>query len=41
MVLGQKVELKIEGLLTIDKVEEKLKQWETGQSDPKIISEVL
>lgn len=41
MVLGQKAELKIEGLLTIDKVEEKLEQWKTGQLDPKTINDVL
>ncbi|HNP67039.1 MAG TPA: hypothetical protein PKH16_03955 [Aequorivita sp.] len=40
-VFGQKAELKIEGLLTIDKVEEKLEQWKTGQLDPKTISDVL
>jgi hypothetical protein len=40
-VLGQKAELKIEGLLPIDKVEEKLEQWKTGQLDPKTISDVL
>jgi hypothetical protein len=40
-VLGQKAELKIEGLLPIEKVEEKLQQWETGQLDPKTISDVL
>jgi len=41
MALGQKVALKIESLLTIDKIEE-LKQWKkTGQSDLKTISEAL
>ncbi len=40
-VFGQKVELKIEGLLPIDKVEEKLEQWKTGQLDPKTVSDVL
>jgi hypothetical protein len=40
-VLGQKAELKIEGLLPIDKVEEKLEQWKTGQLDPKTVSDVL
>lgn len=40
-VLGQKAELKIEGLLTMDKLEEKLEQWKTGQLDPKTISDVL
>src|SRR5690606_22397444 len=40
-VLGQKAELKIEGLLTIDKVEENLEQWQTGELDPKTISDVL
>jgi hypothetical protein len=40
-VFGQKAELRIEGLLPIDKVEEKLKQWKTGQLDPKTISDVL
>lgn len=40
-VLGQKAELKIEGFLTMDKVEEKLEQWKTGQLDPKTISDVL
>lgn len=41
MALGQKAELKIEGLLTIDKVEEKLEQWKTGQLDPKTINDIL
>jgi hypothetical protein len=41
MALGQKAELKIEGLLSIDKVEEKLEQWKTGQLDPKTINDVL
>ncbi|MBU6158732.1 MAG: hypothetical protein KGP35_06835 [Bacteroidetes bacterium] len=40
-VLGQKAELKIDGLLTMDKVEEKIEQWKTGQLDPKTISDVL
>lgn len=40
-VFGQKTDLKIEGLLTIDKVEEKLEQWKTGQLDPKTIRDVL
>jgi hypothetical protein len=40
-VLGQKSELKIEGLLPIDKIEEKLEQWKTGQLDPKTVSDVL
>lgn len=40
-VIGQKISLKIEGLLPIDKVEEKLEQWKTGQIDLKTISEVL
>ncbi len=41
MAFGQKIDLKIEGLLTIDKVEEKLEQWKTGQLDPKTIRDVL
>lgn len=41
LVLEQKAELKIEGLLTIDIVEEKLEQWKTGELDPKTISDVL
>jgi hypothetical protein len=40
-VFGQKTDLKIEGLLPIDKVEEKLEQWKTGQLDPKTIRDVL
>lgn len=40
-VLEQKAELRIEGLLTIDKVEAKLEQWKTGKLDPKTISDVL
>ncbi len=41
LLLGHKAELKIEGLLPIDKVEEKLEQWKTGELDPKTISDVL
>lgn len=40
-VLGQKAELKIEGFLTMDEVEEKLEQWKTGQLDTKTIRDVL
>jgi hypothetical protein len=41
MVFLQKVELKIEGLLKIEKVEEKLEEWKTGKLDPKTINDVL
>ncbi len=41
MVLGQKSELKIEGLLPIEKVDEKLEQWQTGQLNPSSLSDVL
>lgn len=41
LIFEQKSELKIEGLLTIDIVEEKLEQWKTGELDPKTISDVL
>jgi hypothetical protein len=38
---GQKVELKIEGLLTIDEIETVIENWETGQSDINTIRNVL
>jgi len=41
MVFGQKAELKIQGLMSIDKVEKKLAQWKTGQLDPKTINDIL
>lgn len=40
-IFGQKTNIKIEGLLTIDQIEEILEQWKTGQLDPKTISDVL
>lgn len=41
IVFGQKTILIIEGLLPIENVDEKLKQWDTGQLDPKTINDVL
>jgi hypothetical protein len=38
---GQKVELKIEGLLTMDEIETILENWKTGQSDINTIRNVL
>jgi hypothetical protein len=41
MTLGQKAELKIEGLLTLDKVEEKLEEWKSGKIDISTINKIL
>ena len=38
---GDKRCLKIEGLITIEKVNETIEQWDSGQLKPNNISEVL
>ncbi len=38
---GSKAELKIEGLISLERIDETLKKWETGELTPNSISEVL
>ena len=39
--IGTKTELKIEGLITLEKVDEKISEWKSGQLKPNSINEVL
>lgn len=39
--IGEKTELKIEGLISLEKIDETLEQWKTGELKPNSISEVL
>ncbi|MFA4851285.1 MAG: hypothetical protein WC868_00210 [Bacteroidales bacterium] len=39
--IGNKIELKIDGLITIEKVDKKISKWNSGQINPYSINEVL